>query len=164
MKRMGSGVRRFLNRHFVRGAFGSGAAPLVINLRRRYVPAAQQTLYFPDVYAGVKQQSCGRGAEGMGCVDARVGDSAIWMRLLAKRSRKSRKVILEQAIHCGFAHHPVSQFLAPGIEPRLFADVERVFRGEEPAWKVERTYPTATTLGITFRSGKHQASVEIAIW
>ena len=53
-------------------------------------------------------------------------------------------------------------------KPKLFSDVERVFREKEPAWKVERTYPTATndpvTLGITFRSGRRQASVEIAIW
>ena len=53
-------------------------------------------------------------------------------------------------------------------KPKLFSDVERVFREKEPAWKVERTYPTATTdpltLGLVFRSGKQQASVEIAVW
>jgi hypothetical protein len=52
--------------------------------------------------------------------------------------------------------------------PKLFSDVERVFREKEPAWKVERAYPTTTTdpltLGLVFRSGKQQASVEIAIW
>lgn len=49
-------------------------------------------------------------------------------------------------------------------KPKLFSNIERVFREREPAWKVERIYPGNTTEGIVFRSGKNQATVEIAIW
>jgi hypothetical protein len=53
-------------------------------------------------------------------------------------------------------------------KPELFSNVERVFREKETAWKVERIYPAATPdpsrQSIVFRSGKNQASVDIAIW
>jgi hypothetical protein len=52
--------------------------------------------------------------------------------------------------------------------PELFSKVDEVFAQKEPAWKVERTYPSYTidpiTEGITFRSGRNQAAIDIVIW
>jgi hypothetical protein len=49
-------------------------------------------------------------------------------------------------------------------KPKLFSNIERVFHEKEPSWKVERIYPNNTSEDIVFRSGKNQASVQIAIW
>ena len=53
-------------------------------------------------------------------------------------------------------------------KPELFSKIERVFQEQEPAWKVERIYPSNTsdpiTQSIVFRSRKGQASIEVSIW
>lgn len=52
--------------------------------------------------------------------------------------------------------------------PELFARVERVFRENEPEWKVESRLPAESSDprggSITFRSGKVQAAVEVRVW
>jgi hypothetical protein len=53
-------------------------------------------------------------------------------------------------------------------KPELFSKIERVFKEKEPAWKVEKNYPSSTSdpikQDIVFRSGKDQASIQITIW
>jgi hypothetical protein len=74
-----------------------------------------------------------------------------------------RKILLIFVLGLGLTTQGTTQ-----DRPKLFADVERVFRETEGNWKVERRYPTHTsdpiTFGIVFRSRVGQASVEIDIW
>lgn len=53
-------------------------------------------------------------------------------------------------------------------KPDLFSRIERAFREREPAWKVEQSRRGAASdplwLSITFRSGKAQASIAVAVW
>lgn len=51
--------------------------------------------------------------------------------------------------------------------PKLFDDVERVFREKEPRWKIERLEVKGDAiqkLDIVFRSGIGQAAVEVEVW
>lgn len=56
--------------HVVRGPFLQTAPPLVGDLRRVDVPMAEQVRDLDEVDPGVEQQGGGRGAEGVGRVDA----------------------------------------------------------------------------------------------
>jgi hypothetical protein len=62
----------------------------------------------------------------------------------------------------------LSNNIAAQEKPELFSNIERVFREKEPAWKVERIYPSNTSdplmQSIVFRSRKNQASIEVSIW
>lgn len=53
-------------------------------------------------------------------------------------------------------------------KPQLFTDVERVFRENEPQWKIERLNVKGELdpleQDIVFRAGKQQAAVRIVIW
>jgi hypothetical protein len=61
-----------------------------------------------------------------------------------------------------------SNILQAQEKPDLFSKIERTFKQEEPAWKVESTLPSNTwdprTQSIVFHRGKIQASIEISIW
>src|SRR5580658_1532358 len=52
------------------GAVGGAAAALVINLRRRNVPVAEQSLHGTDIGAAIEQQGGGSGAQRVRGVDA----------------------------------------------------------------------------------------------
>ena len=53
-------------------------------------------------------------------------------------------------------------------KPELFSKIERVFKENETAWKVERIYPGNTSdplaENIVFRSGTEQAAIDIRLW
>ena len=75
---------------------------------------------------------------------------------------KLRTVILFLLIFC------FSTSIYAQEKPELFSKIEQVFQKKEPAWKVERIYPSNTsdpiTQSIVFRSRIGQASVDISIW
>jgi hypothetical protein len=61
-----------------------------------------------------------------------------------------------------------AQEMSPKEKPELFSRVERVLRQREPAWQIERIYPSHTsdpiTQDIVYRSRMGQASIDISIW
>lgn len=63
--REGRGKTAQSNRHIMRRALGGAPAPLVVNLRGRYVPVAKQVLHLADIHSGCKKQ---RGRHGTGRV------------------------------------------------------------------------------------------------
>lgn len=75
---------------------------------------------------------------------------------------KLRTILLVPLISC----FPSSIYAQE--KPKLFSKIEQVFQKKEPAWKVERIYPSNTsdpiTQSIVFRSRVGQASVDISIW
>ena len=50
----------------------------------------------------------------------------------------------------------------------LFSRVDEVFEQQEPAWKIERQYPSNTSdpvsHNVVYRSKMGQASIEISVW
>jgi hypothetical protein len=58
--------------------------------------------------------------------------------------------------------------LAAQDKPELIASIERIFRGQEPRWNVERITVGSTldpySETIVLRAGKLQAAVDISIW
>ncbi len=65
-----------LDGNIVRGAFGSRAPALVVDLRRRDVPVAEEGLDFGDINAGVKKQGGGGGSKRMWSIDASARSSS----------------------------------------------------------------------------------------
>lgn len=75
---------------------------------------------------------------------------------------KRRTFLLLLSLTC------LPQFLPAQEPPELFHGIERAFREQEPAWKVEQSRPAETSDprggSITLRSGKGQASVDVRVW
>jgi hypothetical protein len=57
---------------------------------------------------------------------------------------------------------------APQEVDNLFSKVDHVFQQKEPAWKIERVYPTSTsdpvTHGVVYRSKMGQAAIDVSVW
>src|SRR5437879_6220682 len=67
---------RVSNRQQMAGALRRGPSALVVNLRRRNVPVAEEVLNLHNIHIGVQEQGGGGGAEGVGGIDAAADGSA----------------------------------------------------------------------------------------
>ena len=109
------------DRHVVRGPFLEAPPPLVVNLRRRHVPVAEQLLDLDDIHAGIKQQRRRGRPKRMRCVDAPfdLRDSAVLGRDLSfpQRRWEPRQVALNQVVHQDGDDGRASELLAPRVEP-----------------------------------------------